>query len=198
MAQPSERLRQFALTVTEPQIDDATKRRGALGGDAAVNIGNPPTGGAELLFGTVDISGGQADSLVQNIRLDYTGDGGNTLVENWNLFVAVGDNGFTGGLTEINFTAKGLRSTTESPGDTQLYVTTAVVGTYTWTECPATATGENLHPPDDGTSMVLSTTSDDAILWANYVQIDSGELTGTYKAADSGKEFRYSIQYSFS
>ena len=46
--------------------------------------------------------------------------------------------------------------------------------------------------------MVLSTASDDAIVWATYLAVDAAETTGTYKAADVGKEFRMTFQYSYS
>ncbi len=198
MAEPTHRQRQFGLAEATTAVDTEAERKGALGTDAAVNMGEPPTGGSELDFGIIDISGGQANSVVVNSRIDWTADGGNTLVETFRVYLLAADNGFTGGSTVVNYeTVSGADQ--GAPSATENYVANAVVGSYTWQAVPATDPASiNLYPTDEGTSMVLSTTSDDALLFAMYVQVDAAEVTGTYKAADAGKEFRFTFKYAYS
>ena len=197
MAKPTMEIRQFAISETDAAIDSATKRKGALGTDSTIGFDLPDTN--RLDFGIIDISGGTADSVVQNARLWFSGDGGNTLVEDFELFLLTADYGFSGP-TSVQMTEEGLASSTEGAGTfVQLYDVNAVRADYTWTTLNSTEqSARNLRPPDDGTSMALSTTSDDAIMWANIISVDGSELTGTYKDDDSGKEFRYSLRYSYS
>jgi len=56
----------------------------------------------------------------------------------------------------------------------------------------------NVYPSDEGTSMALSTTSDDVVMWASYVAVASGETTGTFSGTTSGYEFQFSFKYSYS
>ena len=198
MAKPTITMRQFDRSETDAAINSPANRKGALGSDATVGIDPPST--SRLDFGIIDISGGAANSVVMNSRIWFTADGGNTLVEDFELFLLAAENGFTSASTYVYMTEEGLASSTEGAGTyVQLYAVNAVVGSYSWTELNPTEQGaRNLRPPDDGTSMVLSTTSDDAIMWANYIAVGSDELTGTYKDLDSGKEFRYSLTYSYS
>jgi len=64
---------------------------------------------------------------------------------------------------------------------------------------PETEPSQNVYPTDEGTSMALSTTSDDTVIWAEYISIASGETTGTYTGvATSGKEFQHSYKFNYS
>ena len=198
MAVPTHRLRQFDGSEATTAFNTEAQRKGSLTGDATVNFGSPPSGGAPLDFGTVDISGGAANSGVVNIRWDVTADGGNTAVSDFKLWILPADFGFTGGTTDTKFQAIS-GSDQGSPSLTENYVQNAVVGSYTWATVPTSEPGSiNLYPTDEGSSMVLSTTSDDAICWANYLAVDAAEVTGTYEAATSGKEFRFSYAFSYS
>ena len=198
MAAPTDRFRQHTGSEATDATNTEAERKGALAGDATVTHGDPPEAGDELDYGTIDISGGAANSAVMNIRWDVTADGGNTLVEDFLLWCLAADYGFTSASTEVKI--QPLSGTDNAaPSNTENYVQNAVVGSYTWSTIPATEPGAiNLWPTDEGTSMALSTTSDDVVWWATYLAVGSDETTGTYKAADAGKEFRQSFKYSYS
>ena len=83
MAAPTDRFRQHTGSEATDATNSEAERKGALTGDATVTHGDPPASGDELDFGTIDISGGQANSSVVNIRWDVTADGGNTTVEDF-------------------------------------------------------------------------------------------------------------------
>jgi hypothetical protein len=203
MAEPTIRLRGFAFDETDEAINSPAERLAALGSDYPVTAGTPPGAGNELDFGIIDISGGAANSVVQNIRFDITLDQGNTLIEDLKLFLLVADNGFSA--TTVFFTDGGLHSSLEDPNtNTSLYVfeadDTDYSGSPGWLAVPATEPGSlNLYAPDDSTSLTLTgDAANDTIMWANYLAVGGGEVTGTYVADSSGKEFRYSITYSYS
>jgi len=79
MVAPTVRFRTFPITVTVAELDTAAERLAAIAGQSVVSTGV----GNELDFGTVDISGGAANSLVKMLVWDITADGGNTLVEDF-------------------------------------------------------------------------------------------------------------------
>ena len=157
MAVPTHRLRQFDGSEATTSFNSEALRKGALTGDATVNHGSPPSGGAPLDFGTVDISGGAANSTVKNIRWDVTADGGNTACSDFKLWILPADFGFTGGTTDTKFQPIS-GSDQGAPSNTDNYVQNAVVGSYTWATVPTSEPGSiNLWPSDEDTSMVLST-----------------------------------------
>ena len=199
MAKPTIVMDQFPFDTLDAAVDSATKRKGVISGEATIDI--DPFGTNRLDFGIIDISGGTADSIVTYQRLYFSADGGNTLVEDFELFLLTADYGFSAP-TNVQITEEGLASSTEGAGvETQLFhaLGSPVRGDYTWTTLwPTEQSARNLRPPNDGTSMVLSTTSDDAIMWASIISVDGSELTGTCKDADAGKEFRPSITSSYS
>jgi hypothetical protein len=82
---------------------------------------------------------------------------------------------------------------------TENYVADAVVGSYTWATQPEAEPGAiNVYPSDEGSSMALSTTSDDVVMWAEYLAVADDETVGTYSGTTSGFEFQRSFKYSFS
>ena len=86
-----------------------------------------------------------------------------------------------------------------SPSNTENYVANAGTGDYTWATIPESEPGgQNVYPSDEGSSMALSTTSDDAIMIAMYMAIASGETTGTYSGTTSNYELQFSFKYSYS
>ncbi len=203
MAEPTIRLRGGPKNNAETLYDSPAKRIAAITGDYAVTAGTPPAGGNELDFGIIDISGGAAESTVTMIRFDITLDQGNTLIEDLKLFLLLADNGFSA--TVVNFTDGGLHTVTEDPNtNTSRYVidadSTDYAGSPGWLAVPATEPGSlNLYAPDDLTSLTLAAdAANDSIMWANYLAVGAGEVTGTYVADSAGKEFRYSLTYSYS
>ncbi|MCK5216357.1 MAG: hypothetical protein KAJ93_01115 [Methanosarcinales archaeon] len=192
MAAPTVRFRTFPITVSVGELDTAGERLAAIAGQSVISTG----AGNELDFGTVDISGGAANSLVKMLVWDITADGGNTLVEDFLFWLS--SNGFDQAGTVVKYQPisgddQGTPSLTEN------YIVNAVVGSYTWGTLDESEPGaQNVYPTDEGSSMVLSTTADDVIMVALYVVVADNETTGTFKGTDAGNEFQYSFKYSYS
>jgi hypothetical protein len=196
MAPPTTIFKTFDRTIVAGDLNTADKRNGTPGltGEATVS----PTG-APLDLGIVDISGGQADSTVENMLWRVTASGGNTLVEDFGAWQLTGQHGFTIGTSDLKL--QELMGDEGTPGSPQLkYVASAVVGSYAdWATIPTTEGAEVvLHPTDTGTSMVVTTGADDAIFWAHYIAVAAGEDTGTYEDLVAGFEFQASFGYSYS
>jgi hypothetical protein len=152
-------------------------------------------------FGLVDISSGAKNSNVFTMLWHVTDDGGNTLVETFMLWLS--DNGFDQIGTVIK--VQPLRGNDEGAGpwdDTEQYIVSAVIGSYTWADMVEAVPGAiNLWPSDEGTSMTCPGTngaSDDAIMWAMYAAIAAGETTGIYKGIVTGYELQVSFRFSYS
>lgn len=192
MAAPTTRFRTFPNTTATTAVDTAAERLAAISGESTVSTGD----GNELDFGTVDISGGAANSAVKHLIWDVTADGGNTTVEDFRFWLS--SNGFDQAGTVLKMQpVSGADQGT--PSNTENYVANAVVGSYTWATAPEADPGsQNVYPSDEGSSMALSTTSDDVVMIALYVACAADETTGTYKGVDSGYEFRGSFKYSYS
>lgn len=192
MAAPTVRFRTFPITVSVAELDTAGERLAAIAGQSVISTG----AGNELDFGTVDISGGAANSLVKMLVWDITADGGNTLVEDFLFWLS--SNGFDQAGTVVKF--QSISGDDQgSPSNTENYIINAVVGSYTWATLDESEPGaQNVYPTDEGSSMVLSTTADDVIMVALYVVVADNETTGTYKGTDAGNEFQYSFKYSYS
>lgn len=192
MAEPTTRFRKIPLDTAVADIDTAAERLASITGQTVVSTGV----GNEVDFGTIDISGGAENSTVQTILWDVTADGGNTSVETFKLWLS--SNGFdiAGTVVKLQPLSGGDQG---SPSNTENYVVNAVVGSYTWANMPESEPGsQNVYPSDEGSSMALSTASDDVVMWAMYLAVASGETTGTYKGTDTGKEFQFSFKYSYS
>lgn len=192
MAVPTTRFRLIPNATATTAVDTAAERLAAIAGESVISTG----GGNEADFGTVDISGGAANSSVVTMHWDVTADGGNTLVETFKLWMST--NGFDQAGSICNFQAlSGADQAT--PTNTENYVASAVVASYTWGAMPESEPGgQNVYPSDEGTSMALSTTSDDTIMWAMYLAIAASETTGTYSGTTAGYELQYSHKYSYS
>jgi hypothetical protein len=192
MAEPTTRFRKIPLTTAVADIDTAGERLAAISGESTVSTG----AGNEADFGTVDISGGAADSGVQTILWDVTADGGNTLIETFKVWLS--SNGFDQAGTVVKF--QPLSGDDQgTPSNTENYVVNATTGSYTWATIPESEPGAiNVWPTDEGSSMALSTTSDDVVMWAMYAAIASGETTGTLKGTDAGYELQFSFKYNYS
>jgi len=192
MAVPTTRFRTFPRTVTVAELDTAAERLAAIAGESVVSTGV----GNELDFGTVDISGGAANSLVFYLMWDVTADGGNTTVEDFRFWLS--SNGFDQAGTVLKMQPiSGADQGT--PSNTENYIVNATTGSYTWATAPEADPGsQNVYPSDEGTSMALSTTSDDVVMIALYVAVAASETTGTYKGTDAGYEFQNSFKYSYS
>ena len=192
MAEPTTRFRLVPQNTTVAALDTAAERLAAIAGESVVSTG----GGNDADFGTVDISGGAANASVLTLLWDITADGGNTLAETFKLWLS--DNGFdqAGSVLKVQPLSGGDQG---APSLTENYKANAGTGDYTFTNMVEAEPGAiNIWPTDEGTSMALSTASDDVVMWAMYCAIAAGETTGTYKGTDAGMELQFSFKYSYS
>ena len=88
MAEPTARFRLIPQATATTAVDTAAERLAAIGGQSVISTG----AGNEADFGTIDISGGAANSGVLTMLWDITADGGNTTVEAFKLWMS--SNGF--------------------------------------------------------------------------------------------------------
>lgn len=191
-AAPTIRFREIPNTTATTALDTEAERKGTITGESTVSTG----AGNEHDYGIVDITSGAADSGVKHLLIDWTADGGNTSVEDFRLWVS--SNGFDQAGTVVKFQPVSGADQT-SPSNTENYVVNAVVASYTWATLSESDPGsQNVYPSDEGSSMVLSTTSDDVIMVGSYVAVADNETTGEYKGTVSGYEFQYTFQYSYS
>lgn len=197
MAAPTTILQTFDRTAAVTLLDTAAKRLGTPGLPSVATVS--PTG-APLDLGIVDISGGDANSTVENILWKVTADNSNTLVEDFGIWqLTPSQDGFTQALTVLR--AQELMGEDGTPDATQLeYINSAIVSSYAaWADIPVTEGAETvLHPTDKGTTMALSTGSDDVVLWAHHLLAKSNEDTGTYVDLSAGLEFQANFGFSFS
>jgi len=191
MAAPTTRFRLIPQNTATTAVDTAAERLAAIAGSSVISTGV----GNEVDFGTVDISGGAANSGVKTMLWDVTADGGNTAVDTFKIWMS--SNGFdqAGSVAKLQALSGADQA---SPSNTENYVADGVVASYTWGNMPEAEPAQNLWPSDEGTSMVLSTASDDVLMWAMYLAIAASETTGTYKGTDAGMELQFSLKYSYS
>lgn len=191
MAEPTTRFRLIPQATTIAELDTPAERLAAIASESVVSTGV----GNEADFGIIDISGGAANSGVLTILWDVTADGGNTLAETFKLWLS--SNGFdqAGSVLKV----QPLCGDDGTPVNTEKYVANGVVASYTWATMVEAEPGAiNVWPTDEGTSMVLSTASDDVVMWAMYCAIAANETTGTYKGTDAGMQLQFSFKYSYS
>jgi hypothetical protein len=192
MAEPTTRFRVIPNATAAAAVDTAAERLAAIASQTVVSTG----AGNEADFGTVDISAGAANSGVLTLLWDVTADGGNTTVETFKLWLS--SNGFDQAGSVIKFQALS-GADQAAPSATENYVADAVVGSYTWGDMPESEPGaQNVFPSDEGTSMALSTTADDVVMWAMYAAIAASETTGTYTGTTADYELQFSFKYSYS
>jgi hypothetical protein len=192
MAEPTTRFRLIPQSTAVAALDTAGERLAAIASESVVSTGD----GNEADFGTIDISGGAANSNVLTILWDVTADGGNTLAETFKLWLS--DNGFdqAGSVLKVQPLSGGDQG---APSLTENYAANAGTGDYTFSNMVESEPGAiNVWPTDEGTSMALSTASDDVVMWAMYAAIAANETTGTYKGTDAGMELQFSFKYSYS
>lgn len=196
MAAPTTEFKTFARTTAAIALDTRAERLAAWTGFTAVDTGTNP-----LDFGTVDISGGAANSLVFYLGWKVTANGGNTLVDNfriWNEITTPDYWGFTLAGTHLKSAAMKF----EVGGvNGQTYVADATTSSYTYTDIEvAGAPVQNVYAGDGATSINITTvgTTDDIVGAALYLAVAAAEITGTYTGVTSGKEFRGSFRFDYS
>jgi len=191
MADPTTRFRLIPQSTAVIALDTAAERLAAITGSSVVATGV----GSEVDFGTIDISAGAANSGVKTILWDVTADGGNTVVETFKIWMnAIGFDqaGSVVKMRPLSGADKAVPSLTAN------YVADGVVASYTWADMPEAEPSQNVWPSDEGTSMALSTTADDVVMFAVYLAIAASETVGIYKGTDAGMGLQMSFKYSFS
>ncbi|MEA1999228.1 MAG: hypothetical protein U9N61_07900, partial [Euryarchaeota archaeon] len=157
MAAPTARFRLIPQDTAVAALDTPAERLAAIAGQSVISTG----GGNEVDWGTVDISGGAANSAVKTLLWDITADGGNTLAETFKLWCSSIGFDQAGSVVKV----QPLCGDDGTPVNTEKYIVNAVVASYTWATMDESEPGAiNVWPTDEGTSVVLSTNSDDAIL----------------------------------
>ena len=198
MAAPTTVFTLIANTKTAAELDTEAERLTEAAAGAVKSTGDPN----ETDFGTVDISGGAANSGVLTMTWRCTVNGGNTTIDNAEIWLA------TNGFVQAGSVIKHQPLTgddTSSVVNTESYIVNAVVGSYTWATMPESEQSTANLWVNDGstgeqTSIDITTpaTSDDAVMWATYAAIAASETTGTYRGLDSGYELRYNLKYEYS
>jgi len=198
MAAPTTAFKTFDRTVALTALDTAAERISYFNATmTAVDTGANP-----LDFGTVDISGGAANSLVFYLCWKASANGGNTTADNfrvWYETTSPDDWGFT--LAGTDLKQQGIRFEASGAGSGELYTVNAVTGTYTWADVDvAGAPAQNAWSGADALSVDITTidTSDDIVCLAQYLAVADNEVTGTYTGTTAGKEFRGSFRYDYS
>lgn len=192
MAIPTVRFREIPNNTAAIDVDTAGERLSTITGEAVRSTGV----GNEADFGIVDISEGAANSSVLTLLWDVTADGGNTLVENFKLWLS--SNGFDMAASVIKM-APISGDDQGTPSNTENYIADATTTSYNFVDMPESEPGtQNMYPSDEGTSMDLSTTSDDVCMWAMYASIGDNETTGSYYGLKTDFSLQFSFKYSYS
>lgn len=192
MTVPTIRGRIFPNATATTAVDTASERKGSITSQYTWSTGS----GNEANFGTIDISAGAANSAVLHGLIDWTADGGNTLVQDFKIWFSTRNFAQAGSV--LKFRALN-GADNASPTNTQAYVNNATTSSYTFSNMPTSEPGSiNLYPTAGTTSMALSTTSADALMFAMYLAIASGETTGTYSGTTASYGLQLSHKYTYS
>lgn len=202
MAVPTTGFKSFSRTKAYADLDTLAERIGSGTGWGSGGFTTVDTGANPLDFGTVDISGGNANSNVFYLTWKVTANGGNTIVDNfrvWNETSSPDYWGFTLAGTMLRMAPIVWNG---SPTYGQNYVINATTGTYTWSNInTAGAPSQNAYPAG-GTALSCNITTigttEDLVAMAMYLAVADNEITGTYQGTTSGKEFRGSFRYDYS
>lgn len=202
MAVPSTAFKTFVRSKAYADLDTLAERIGASTGWGSGGFTTVDTGASPLDFGTVDISGGAANSNVFYLAWKVTANGGNTLADNfrvWNETTSPDYWGFTLAGTLLRMAPIVWNA---SPTYGQNYVINATTGTYSWSSINiAGAPAQNAYPAGGAAlSCNITTigTTEDLVVSAMYLAVADNEITGTYTGTTSGKEFRGSFRYDYS
>ena len=201
MAAPTTGFKKFARTKVATDLDTLAERIGATTGWGSADLTTVDTGANPLDIGTVDISGGAANSLVFYLCWKPTANGGNTLVDNFRIWCETGSPdywGFTLGTTYLKMAAMKFEA---GGANGQTYVANATTASYTWANINQSGAGsQNVYSGLGGTSINITTigTTEDIVGAALYLAVADNEVTGTYQGTTSGKEFRGAFRYDYS
>lgn len=197
MADPTELFFLINNNTLTTELDTVAERKTFTDGTIDSLGSNPQD------FGTVDISGGTADSRVETMGLRFSANGGNTTIDDGRLWLS------SSGLDQAgsNAVLQPLSGADEAtPTNTKNYFADAVKTDYdTWSVDPLDETlpaSNNLWaagPDDTVTTIDITTVPSDCYMWASYFTVDGAEDSGTYEGVSvTNFELRYSCRISFS
>lgn len=198
---------EILTSVADTDIDLPTERVALESGQNY----STPTPVLPIDFGTVDFSGGDWTSLVEQFLFKCTTAGGNTVMDDCRLWIPETPTdqwGFANVDTKIYETALST-SDVSTKGITEAFKTTGdpAVGDYSgWAEMVIDSLpgSFNMATADRSATAISSTditsigTTEDVYITALYMVVDDGEAAGTYTALTSGFEFRMALRFSFS
>ena len=195
MTVPTYLFKEAALATPEANMDSRAERKTVIAGGQTIDdsTSNP------LDFGTIDISGGAANSIVKMAGVYFTVNGGNTTVDSMVLWIPTGDWTFANVGTTLKLSSL-VDPTIDAPtnGDDD-YVVNAVIGSYSWpTDIDdQTEPASNIVAGDDTLAIDITTidTTDDVAFWALYLAVNGSENTGTYEGTG---EFQFSFKFDYS
>ena len=175
-------------------------RRAAITGEVTKSTG----GGNEVDFGSVDITGGPADSDLWHTTFRVLTNGSNTTVDNVRLWVST--EGLDQALSVGRFRAlSGSDETTATNTQNIKATNPVIIADYTFADMDTADSGAGTNnmwspgPSDDVTSMDITTigSTDDMYLWVFYIHVDSGETLGTYSGLTASFELQFSFLYEY-
>ena len=183
MAAPTTEFNELSLALAGTALDANAER---LAIDSVISTG----AGNELDFGSVNISGGQADSDCKAMAWQASAYGANSQVENFRFWIST--EGFDIAGTVIKYGDWKLDDVTEWVQN-EVPPITGEVGNL-----PSSEPAQNIHQGGDGTTASITSADNDtteAIVM--YVAVDATETTGVYKGTDAGFEFQFSFKYDY-
>ena len=182
MAAPTTEFNELSMALAAADLDDNAER---LAIDSVISTG----AGNELDFGSVNISGGAANSGVKAFCWQVTAWNSNTQVENFRFWLS--SNGFDQAGSIINYATWKLDATSE-------WVQNATTGDVGSTQLPESEPSQNVFQGGDGsTTSITSSDEDTTEAVAMFVAVAASETLGTYKGTDSGLELQFSFKYDY-
>lgn len=191
MAAPTTKYGDLPLATATADMDTSGERTTLLGTLDEVSTG----AGNELDFGSVDITGGAADSNLKAFLWGVTSWNSNTSISNFRFWLS--SNGFDDANTVVKWVHCALDPTSE-------WVPSAVVASYAaapnggWATLPEAEPSQNVYGADGSATSIASTANDSLEAIAMYVSVGASETLGTYKGTDSGYEFQFTLKYDYS
>lgn len=183
MAAPTTEFNHFNNVTLAVADLDTNAERLAIDDVISTGVGN------EWDFGSVNISGGQSDSIVRCMAWQVSAWGGNTQVENFRFWLST--NGFDQAGTVVKYASWKLDVTSEWEQSKSPPLTGEVT-------LPETEPSQNIYEGGDGsTTYITSGDNDTTEAAACYVAVDGSETVGVYKGTDAGFEFQYSFKYDY-
>ena len=207
MAIPTTQVRMIPNVTATTAVDTAAKRRAAIASETSIATS---TGGLSSQvnpadFGTVNISGGPADSGVLHLMWSVTNAQGNTSASSFILWMSTFGSNFAKALTAVNF-RRISGADVVTPTNSENYIANALTSSYTFAALQENGTapaanlgsaGDDSLPSASSINITTPGTTDDVVFWASHMHVDTGETTGTYTGNSATTGLQASFQYTY-